>query len=98
MDLNNEVNLNTQDLKLKEILMILKDYQWSHDNGTAVDGGIWYAVSAKKDVANWLRTTYADAHKQLWFDTGSANSHIDRFDVHESIFNLMLIVWPKNTS
>jgi hypothetical protein len=96
-----EKYLDNSDLTLREILMVIQMKDWTMESqGTWVDGEEWYHVSVNKEIGNWIRATYADTRTKLWFDLGSPNDSvsIQRFDVHDSIYNMMLLTWPtKNT-
>ena len=83
-------------LNLKEILMILKDHLWT-TNGipTKVDGSDWYTVSTRPEVSRWIKTTFPEQDKVMWFyiNTPEYELEIDRFDIHEHLYTQLLLTW-----
>jgi hypothetical protein len=83
-------------LNLKEILMILKEHLWTTDGiPTKVDGSDWYTVSTGPEVSRWIKTTFPEQYKVLWFYIDRPNHvlEIDRFDIHEHLYTQLILTW-----
>lgn len=73
----------------------MKDFTFISSNETTVDGAPWYSVDCRKEVAQWIRTNYADQENQSWFEHIDQRGYISTrvFDVNEYIYTTLVLKW-----
>lgn len=75
--------------------MVVKDFTFISSDAAMVDSVLWYTVACRKEVAQWIRTNYADQENQGWFQHIDQRGYISTniFDVNEHIYTTLVLKW-----